>query len=455
MRGLRAAFAVLLGLVVAVVALWGWSRWRGATPAQRDALAVMQREEPQPGRNAFAALWLLGWDVPEEAQEALAREDARRFAAQVDALPPMDPKRPAAAAAFRSLAEDRHERLPAERGDGRVACGLRGDDCLAKVRSRPDVYRSLVERQARLLERAVAIPAYGHYRNAFPPAVDAPFPDLAGLDLPLTANALAYVEGEVDGALARSCAAATGWRRLMGRSDSLVVAMVASTAANGHARLLADMLGELPPSHPLPAGCAALRADAQAPPAGLCEAMRGEWRLVERNVRQLFAPEDRRPQFDPFFDPGATAALTAQNAAWFCTAEANAALRRDLPQGPPERGGRWWRPECIANASGCILADIGGPAYLDYQHRMLDTEARWRLLRALQWMRERAAEDPATSARSLLAAMPGELAGSRARALAPTADGAGLRIALFQAGQDEWKVKLPPPLAAAPRTGRP
>jgi hypothetical protein len=53
------------------------------------------------------------------------------------------------------------------------------------------------------------------------------------------------------------------------------------------------------------------------------------------------------------------------------------------------------RLECIASFNGCILADIGGSAYTDYDARTLDYAAHLRLAAALLWLRD------ATDAKSL------------------------------------------------------
>ncbi len=72
--GLVLAGMLLLGLV-----LFGVARLMGPSPADRAALDQMGERQMPAGRNGFAALWLLPWDVPQAAQETIAREDDARF----------------------------------------------------------------------------------------------------------------------------------------------------------------------------------------------------------------------------------------------------------------------------------------------------------------------------------------------------------------------------------------
>jgi hypothetical protein len=70
----------LLGVALLVVATWAISRFVGSTDAQEQALATMRRLPPVTGRNAFEALWLLPYDVPESQRGRIVAEDLRRLA---------------------------------------------------------------------------------------------------------------------------------------------------------------------------------------------------------------------------------------------------------------------------------------------------------------------------------------------------------------------------------------
>src|SRR3546814_7106886 len=51
---------MLAGVLILVAVLWTWSRLQPLAPAQREAVALLQPSPEPEGRNAFAALWLLG-----------------------------------------------------------------------------------------------------------------------------------------------------------------------------------------------------------------------------------------------------------------------------------------------------------------------------------------------------------------------------------------------------------
>src|SRR3546814_11600494 len=65
-------------------------------PAQRKAVALLQPSPEPEGRNAFAALWLLGRDVPEARLRQVVDADMQRIRAELarspDTLPAGDRK---------------------------------------------------------------------------------------------------------------------------------------------------------------------------------------------------------------------------------------------------------------------------------------------------------------------------------------------------------------------------
>lgn len=442
----RFGFA-LLALFAVLAALWGTSRLLGASAGQRQALELFEHMPVPGGSNAFPALWLLQWDVPEAEQAAIVAEDAERFAA----LPaPGDPARGAALAAFRSVAADRYEDLGAALPDEPASCGVREDGCLEQVRAERDAHAARLENAARLVDRVDAVFGHDHYRNLLPLALDMPFPRLSLTGLARTRHALLFVDGDIDAAIAGACRALGGWRRLAGGSDSLLVAMYAAAGLQGHANLLGDMLAEVPTDHPLPAACDLALAAPQAGELGLCRAMRGEWKFGRSALDLVEAGEggSRRLLQSLTLDRRATDALAAWNLSWPCGEEAARALAEDLPMQPPGDEGRAWRFECVANAMGCLLMDMAGPAYADHGQRMQDARARVRVLGTLAWLRERAAAGDARSARDLLAELP-EALRSPGRAVEVDPDGRHLRIELFDTRLDShWRVPLPPALQA-------
>lgn len=447
LRWLRWIGLGLLGLVLLVAMAWTASRLRGPTPDQREALARFQLPYAADGRNAYPLAWLLQWDVPDAEQEAITAEDAARF----DALPaPGDPQRGAAVAAYRSVAAERHPDLSASLAAEPASCALRESGCLARVRADRDAHAARLAAAGRLVDRADAIAGYGHYRHLLPAAMDVPFPPLQYLSLPMTRHALQFVDGDAASALAGSCRALEGWRRLANATDSLVFAMYATAAVNGNADLLAEMLAELPPDHALPAECGAALAPLRDEEFDLCPAMQGEWLWV-RSAEAWLQPDlswSGRARMRLVYDRDATAALQAEYLGWPCREEIARMRIADARAEVPERRSGSMRFECWANPAGCILGEIAAPAYAAYVWRMQDAAARIRVLQSLAWMRERAAAGDGRDARALLGARPAHLQGGH-RALELDGDGTALRMELFHPGPDpHWRIPLPQALHA-------
>ena len=182
------------------------------------------RAEPElPGSNAFPALWLLEWDVPEQAQAAIAERDAARFRSLP---PPGDPARAAAAGGFHIVAVESYPRLDDALAREPDSCGWREGGCIGHVRANRDAHARRLAGAERLVDRVEAVLAgHDHYRTVLPLAMDMPVPRLQFLPLAATRHALQFVDGEADLALANNCRVLSGLRRLAGNSDSLLVTM--------------------------------------------------------------------------------------------------------------------------------------------------------------------------------------------------------------------------------------
>lgn len=271
---LRRIGIVLLALFVLLAALWSASRLLGPTAEQRRAVATFEAQPAPSGSNAFPALWLLQWDVPEPEQAAVVAEDAERLRA----LPPWgDPARTEAMRDLAGVAAGRYEDLAAGLADAPASCGPREGGCLERVRAERDAHAARLQRSSRLVDRVQAVFDHDHYRSLLPAAVDVPAPPLQLMSLGQTRHALHFVDGETDAALAGTCRRLGGWRRIAGNADSLLMAMYAVAGIQGGGALLADMLAELPPGHALPPACAAALSPPRPDEMSLCTAMRGEW----------------------------------------------------------------------------------------------------------------------------------------------------------------------------------
>src|SRR3546814_16947891 len=88
------AMLMLAGVLILVAVLWTWSRLQPLAPAQREAVALLQPSTEPEGRNAFAALWLLGRDLPEPRARPVvhaAKQPLRPQTARSPATPPPQP----------------------------------------------------------------------------------------------------------------------------------------------------------------------------------------------------------------------------------------------------------------------------------------------------------------------------------------------------------------------------
>lgn len=444
-------------LLLAAVALFLAARLQGPTSAQRDAVAEMQVVPEPAGRNAFAALWLLPYDVPEAQQEAVAAEDVQRYspAGSLPADSGLD-----RSAGFASIAGARYADLRVEDKQLPDYCTWRDEGCLAKVSEGKVAYAKLLERDARLIDRVAALSQYGHVRNEFAAGLDMPFPAYQLLSRTLTKNAHDFAIGKVDAALAGTCRDASTARMLMRSGDNLIGSMIAVVMLQGTAQLFTDMLATLPADHPLPVNCTQAFVPPVADELSVCNAMRGEYRFMTGGVSRSMQQERekswlRAAQLWLVYNEEKTEAAAAANLARWCSEDAASMLSQDiaiLPASLPIEEPSPWSMQCIDNAAGCILTKIAAPAYSDYQLRLQDSGARLRLVGALLWLREQA--DGSVSMSQLLTTLPEEYANKR-RDLRVSEDGKSLVIDMYETKRNEtWQVGLPPYLisdrAAAP-----
>ncbi len=417
-RGIVIGLAVLLlagvGLY-AVSALWPLSAER------RAALAVLDRPPPAPGRNAFAALYLLNHDVPESEWDALVAADVARYRA----LRPgsMD------AFAFMPVADPRWPRLSTRASDSTVSsCDWRKGDCLARVREHREAFAQWLASQSVVAGRAAAIAGYGHYRTPFPPGISAPLPALQGVSLPLVDAALAFVDGRREQAMAATCGHIAGWRPLLAQSDNLLVSVMAAAQVASGAHLLAQMAAELPPGQALPASCASALRPMQVDEIRVCEPMRGEARLGWSAMEAADTEMEGQRLSALFYDAKRTRAINAPLMAWSCGDQAGRAIADDVAAFPPSPPTSLWRLECVSNFIGCALMSVAAPAYGDYQLRAQDVAAQLRLTAAAIWLGENAGSGDEVPA--ALARLP-EALRSAARMPSVSSDGRYLQVPAY------------------------
>lgn len=443
-KALRWLVIVLGVLLLAVAGIWALSRALGPGAAQQGAVELLEPRPAPAGRNAFAAVWLLAYDVPESRLEAVTREDMQRWAQAPQAVPgpswkPLEPA---------SIAEQRYGRVVAKDRKRSDDCGSNDPDCLAKVRANLPAYRIWRQSEAKLLDRLQSLAQYDYLRNALPPRMEAPFPPLQYFGALPTLRALDFAEGRIDVALAGNCRDIAMMRRFAISSDFLIYTMVGTAYDRAGTRLLGEMLRELPADRALPAECAALAHPPKPEQLSLCNAMRGEFAFASAVGAQAMREEMRRSGLERvkqalLYDEAETRAEAAENLAGPCREDAMARLQQDQPPLPmtlaPMGLGDYFR--CADNAIGCILARIAAPAYGDYAARLQDMGARGRLLGTLLWLREHADDRHPLAQR--LAALPAELK-SPAREIRIVAGGKALAVRMYDRKREkEFVLPLP------------
>jgi len=136
-------------------------------------------------------------------------------------------------------------------------------------------------------------------------------------------------------------------------------------------------------------------------------------------------------------------ARSAETLGHACLPDTLQAIAEDLPM-PAMPVPSVWRLECAANAVGCILSNIAGPAYSRYGQRQQDVAAQLRLLQAMVWLRQHATTDAAMPLAERLHELPAGLR-SRHRPISVTADGSALETASYarHKGVETVRVSLP------------
>ena len=372
-NGLKWVGISILSLALAVVVLWAASRFWPLPAEQRDAMKLLQAPLPTRGENGFTALWTLRYDgLDAQGRATVMAQDVANWRSGTPGQRPVS-----------SSAEGHYPATPLS---ALARCGRRGVGCLAAVRADPEGFASAHAGHDALHQRVAALAGYGHFVSPFEPfGTDpaVPLPAFQPLLDPLSAHALAHVRGESGSALAGACADILSGRRLTGQGDTLVSSMMGAAMVESNARLLADILVELPADVAVPAVCEAALAPMTASEQSLCTAMRGEFALAAAGVQVSSGTRDGHRLL---LDVPRTRMRMAPRYAWACAGSAELVAARDAPT--PIPGPARDRFACIANPLGCAVANMAGPDMRQYAGRPQDAAAMLRLVAAQRWVRQ-------------------------------------------------------------------
>lgn len=438
-------------LLATVVALaWGVSRLLGPTDAQERDLARMRALPPLEGRDAFSALWLLPYDIPEADRPAVVAEDIRRHTEPdwvPDEAPGLDGQRA-------SSAEGRFPRSRPTPEEMDRFCGGDGADCLIRVAADRAGYAALLAKYAGLIDRADALSRHDglrHPRRTASGGLGMMLPPYHLSKLAATRRAFDFLDGREADAMAGTCRDVDTWRRLGAESDLLISRMVGVAYVDMHLGLFAEMLARMPRDAIVPTAC----TRAFAPPAGkelsMCQAMQGEVLWVEGGMAHADEARGRwrRVLEAALMSKHMTLADLAQVHAIHCDPAEIRRFGGDVPWRDTRELPGWWRIQCIGNPAGCRMGTLARPAFDAYVGRIQDSNARVRLVGVLLRLRADGT-DAATFEQRLREASP--RVGDPSRDVRLGSDGRSVRMQMRQHRDGSaitWTVPLPPYFRAA------
>ncbi len=443
---LKRAAKALLAVTLLVMAAWSLSRWLGPTDAQEAALAMMREPLPPVQRNAFPALWLMPYDIPEAKRDDVFAEDVKRLKA-MPFTRSEDTAETVGAAGYVSVAAARYPTPVMSVDDSTLFC--RGhESCLAKVRADAPAYAALVARHAALLDRIDALSGHDGLRHSFGLRMDMPFPPYQFGNLARTRHALWFVQGRKAEAFDGVCRAITTWRSIGANSDNLISRMMGDFySGHTYPHLFAEMLAETPRHFALPPSCAAAFSTPAGAEFSVCQAMRGEFAYQDSGMLAIGSGAFGEPTWWPdvmlplIFDREMTAADAAETLGYYCSAEFERGMREDVRMPRPELSLGLTRFQCLSNPLGCMLGETAAPAFEGYAGRLQDSNANLRLIGVLLRLRGDASDTRLFAVRLQSAA--GEI-GSASREVSLTADGRSIRMRNYQKSIGEYReIPLP------------
>ena len=367
-QGVKWMLVAAGSVVLLAGAVYGASAWRGATPAQRAALAEMERPVELPGRNAFTAMMLLRYPLGEAELSAL-EQPAPWQGIAVDSTN-----------GLLTLPKDfeRHlvgDMAPFKPDPDAAPCSGDGP-CLSAVETAGDDAKGWVEAHRAWIDRVDRLSLYGHYRSLLPDTLAWP-ESLGGVSVALQSDrAVRFVTGETAPALSQVCGDISAWRQLN-----------AQRVAEGQMELFAEMLDRWPAGTALPPACETALVPPSPHEMSTCTAMRGEYESGKALRVQLEDAVDGQVA-GVFYRADMADAAAAHALRRACGGDGVEAGRR-TPRPP-----MWARLECVRNASGCILMDIAEPAYATYVARARAFGDHIRLAATLAWLHGIDASDP-------------------------------------------------------------
>lgn len=442
--GKRFRFAACAGLaaVFLTTVLWATSRLSGPPDAQQTALATMRKLPPLQGADAFAVMRLMHYDVPEAQWSAILAEDLKRQRMLADADVAQEGEPDALSAS--SIAARFPDQSPSTEDFG-LFCGGK-EACLQKVAADPVSYRALIARHGALLGRVETLQAYQGMRQPLQ-GMATEFPPYQYGKLPATRYALQFLEGHRSEAFEGVCRGVDTWRRLGTDSDILITRMIGvAYSADIYGRLFVDMLAQTPRDFTLPTICDQAFAAPTAKEQSFCQSMQGEFAYLSSTLLNARTAPGvsmiERALLPIVLSEEMTLADSAEQLAFYCSADADRAMALDQPLQAPRIDQGWLRFGCVGNPMGCRMTAMGGMGFDAYAHRVEDSNAYFRLVALLIRLREDGI-DADMFAERLASAV--STVGDPSRAISITPDGRNVHMRNHYIAWREYAdIPLPP-----------
>ncbi|KFN50673.1 hypothetical protein [Arenimonas composti] len=393
----RILLRVLVIILVLLALAWmgvAALRWQVLDEHAYAALTRMSEDTPvPPGENGYAALMLADYetgDLDAAGAEAALAADVARFAdwysGSVGALQAHVEDGGPEPGGFEPFADRGWPRRPVLAPNDARFCGLGGQGCLAQVAADPDAARAGLQEEAKRLDAMRRVLAAAHMSNPYLPTWSTPVPSWSLLRLPVTDAALAAADGRIDEAYAQTCDLLAAARRFDRSARGIIDKRVAQSAAEGAAALLLD-LRRAHPRPALPESCAEAIAEVDAAEAGICLAMKGEFRMGQNLTNAWGRHGSWRPDRvlarQLLTDSAVRNAWNARAMAPFCADDADTrALAGEVARMVPTPA--VGSTECLAAYIDCSLLAIAMPAIDVMAAVGVDHAAKLRLLLAAQ-----------------------------------------------------------------------
>ena len=265
-------------------------------------------------------------------------------------------------------------------------------DCLAFAREHLATYREValqIQQTWQAQEQAVEnLRRYSYFRpSAEQLAIDSPTPPYQLLFMQQDLHAYRFAAGEREQALPSTCRDANLALRMLDSHGSLLESIVAARLLRRDIDLLARMRAELPPNHPLPADCDALRSQ-PAETIALCPLMYSEWLTMSDVTNRLHTPDSEKLQGKALLEKmfaimkNQTDRQRLYESRKYCAPEIIAAVARD-EAAPPVADD--WPRYCSPFNILCRVAQANfAETYRNYQARLLNANRYLRAFELLQ-----------------------------------------------------------------------